>query len=212
MEMKKILTLAFAILFLISSSAIISATTGSIGNAKMVLYPEVNGWTNTVIEKTISVNNVNDFAVNITLKPDSNATKFIDIIDESFILQPGEEKKAQIEIKVKKEGRYEGRINVFFKPVEGEDAGVVLSSTIVVFAKKDQGYDDSDTDNSTNTNTNDNTNTTNINTNPDGSKIDKSKFIKFRGLSTIILLIVLLILLYIWGKKRNQSKRKRKSK
>ncbi|MCX6750855.1 MAG: hypothetical protein NTZ83_05335, partial [Candidatus Pacearchaeota archaeon] len=142
MKMKKILILAFAILFLISGSVLVSALTGSIGNAKMVLYPEVNGWTNTVIEKTIAVYNVNDVPVNITLKTDANATEFVELIDESFILEPGEEKEAQIEIKVRKVGRYEGRVNVFFSPIEGKDAGVVLSSTIIVFAKKNQVYEE----------------------------------------------------------------------
>ena len=133
---KKTLVFAFAIVVLMTGIMMVSAVTGSIGNGKMVLYPEVNGWTNTVIPKTILVNNVNDIPVNITLKLDSNASDFIDLIDETFILEAGESKKAEIVIKVKKEGTYEGRVNVFFKPVEGNEAGVVLSSTIVVIAKK----------------------------------------------------------------------------
>ena len=208
--MKKTLILAFTILFLISGSVLVSAVTGSIGNAKMVLYPEVNGWTNTVIEKKIQVNNVNDIPINITLKLDQNSSEFIELIDESFILEPGETKKAQIEIKVRKEGRYEGRVNVFFRPVEGKEAGVVLSSTIVVIAKKDQGYEEEEEE-VPEENTEDNpTNQTGINTG--NGKTENSKLIKIWGLSTFILLVILLILLYIWGKKRKQSKRKRKSK
>jgi hypothetical protein len=211
MEIKKTLIIAFAILFLILGIVLVSAVTGSIGNAKMVLYPEVNGWTNTVIEKTILVKNVNDVPVNITLKLDQNATKFIDLIDESFILEAGEEKKAQIEIAVKKEGRYEGRVNIFFKPVEGKEPGVVLSSTIIVIAKKNTGNaeDNTDTTDTTDNTTQDNTGDTNPE-NPVGGTTGPSKLVKIWGVSTLILLVILFVLLYIWGKKRNKSKRKRK--
>jgi hypothetical protein len=211
MEIKKTLMFTLAILLLISGGVLVSAITGSIGNAKMVLYPEVNGWTNTVIEKTILVRNVNDVPVNVTLKLDQNASKFIELIDESFILEAGEEKKAQIEIAVKKEGKYDGRVNVFFKSVEGEEAGVVLASNIVVIANKKTGYESEED----NTDTTDNTPEENTEeTNPEniGGKTGPSKLVKFWGASTLILLVILLVLLYIWGKKRNKSKGKRKSK
>ncbi len=178
----------------------VSAVTGSIGNGKMVLYPEVNGWTNTVIQKTILVNNVNDIPVNITLRLDSNASDFIELVDETFILEAGESKKAEIIIKVKKEGTYEGRVNVFFKPVEGNEAGVVLSSTIVVIAKKDTGYEEEEE------NPEDEEDVLNPE-NPEDQN-QPSKLIKVWGISTLVLVVVLLILLYIWGKKRKKSKRK----
>ncbi len=183
----------------------VSAVTGSIGNGKMVLYPEVNGWTNTVIPKTILVNNVNDIPVNITLKLDSNASDFIELVDETFILEAGESKKAEIVIKVKKEGTYEGRVNVFFKPVEGNEAGVVLSSTIVVIAKKDTGYEEEEEDPEQG-------NEEVINPENPGEQTKPSKLIKVWGISTLILVVVLLILLYIWGKKRKKSKRRTKRK
>jgi len=203
MEMKKTLIFALAIIVLISNSILVSALTGSIGNAKMVLYPEVNGWTNTVIEKTILVRNVNDVPINITLKLDENASSFIDLIDETFILEPGEETKAQIEIRVKKEGKYEGRVNVFFKPVEGKDAGVVLSSTIVVIAKKEANYEEEEEENPSEEEEE-------IIPEEEEEKTGASKLVKMWGLSTLILLGILLVLLYIWGKKRNQSKKRRK--
>ncbi|MGY4884768.1 MAG: hypothetical protein ACP5NZ_04290 [Nanobdellota archaeon] len=210
MTMKKTLIFALALMFMISSSFLVSAVTGSIGNAKMVLYPEVNGWTNTVVEKSIQVNNVNDVPVNITLKLDENASKFIDLVDESFILEAGESRKAQIEIRVRKEGKYEGRVNVFFRPVEGKDAGVVLSSTIVVIAKKESDYEEPEEEEENPQNTTEE-NEEQINTEKPEST-GKSKLLKAWGFSTLILLVILLVLLYIWGKKRNQSKRKRKSK
>ena len=204
---KKTLVFAFAIVVLMTGIMMVSAVTGSIGNGKMVLYPEVNGWTNTVIPKTILVNNVNDMPVNITLKLDSNASDFIDLVDETFILEAGESKKAEIVIKVKKEGTYEGRVNVFFKPVEGNEAGVVLSSTIVVIAKKDTGYEE-DKENSEEEQENEDV----LNPENPGEQNKPSKLIAVWGISTLVLVIILLVLLYIWGKKRKKRKTKVKRK
>lgn len=210
MKMKRSLVLAFAILFLITNSVLVSAITGSMGDARMILYPEVNGWTNTVLEKSIAISNVNDFAINVTLVQDSNATKFTEIIDKTFILQPGENKEAQFNVKVKKEGKYEGKINVFFKAENGTGGGVVLSSTIIVIARKNQGaYEDN---NSTDTNTDNSGNETGNVTPGDGNtKSGIPKLVLVWGIALIILIIVLLLLLYIWNKKRGRSK-KRKNK
>jgi hypothetical protein len=206
MKMKKSFIFAFAILLLVVNGVYVSAITGSMGNAKMILYPEVNGWTNTVVEKSILVKNVNDVPINITLVRDENATKFIDLIDETFILEPGEERKAMFDVKVRKEGKYEGSINVFFRPVEGKEPGVVLSSTIIAIAKKQSDYEEPvDEENDANeTTTGDVVN--------DGNTVKVPNWIKGWGISTTILIIALLILLYIWGKKRNQSKLRKKRK
>lgn len=120
--------------FVVINSASVSAITGSIGNARMILYPEISGGKTATIEKTILVKNVNDVSINIKLETDENSTKFIKIIDKEFSLNPGEEKRADFKVEVNKEGRYEGKINVFFTPSEGKDPGVVLSSTVIVIA------------------------------------------------------------------------------
>src|SRR3989344_919292 len=78
------------ILLIIASFA--SAITGAMGNAKMVLYPEVNGFTYTKIEKSILTKNVNDVPINISLQVDNETAKFIELIDETFILEPHTEK------------------------------------------------------------------------------------------------------------------------
>jgi hypothetical protein len=209
MEMKRSLVLAFAILLLITSSVLVSAITGSMGNARVVLYPEVNGFTNTVIERTILVKNVNDIPLNITLNADENATKFTEIIDKTFILQPGEEKDARFNVKVRKVGNYQGSINVFFRPANGTEGGVVLSSTIIVIAKKNQGYEDDNTDTNTEDNTDNSTNTDNETGTQEPSKIPK--IVLYWGIGLIVLIIVLLLLLYIWNTKGRRSK-KRKNK
>ena len=183
----------------------VSAITGSIGNAKMVLYPEVNGFTITTIEKTILVKNMNNVSVNISLKIDENSSKFIEVIDKEFVLGPNTEKKAQFTIKVKKEGRYEGKINVFFSPIEGKEAGVVLPSTIVVIASKDQGVN-GDNENSNETDNSNNPITGNLIGN---SKISPVMIISF--ISTLILLIVLVFLIYfVKSKKKKPEEEKLK--
>ena len=183
----------------------VSAITGSIGNAKMILYPEINGWTTTTIEKTILVKNTNNVSVNISLKLDENSSKFLEIIDKEFILEANTEKKARFEIKVKKEGEYRGKINVFFTPIEGKEAGVVLPSTIIVIAKKNQG--ESAVDESTD----ENEEVVPVSENETGnSKISPVIIISF--VSTLILLAVLIFLIYLIKSKKKKAEMKDSNK
>ena len=124
---------------------------------------------------------------------------------------PGEEKKAQFDVKVRKVGTYNGQINVFFRPANGTEGGVVLSSNIIVIARKNQGYTDNNTDTPVKNNTNNNT--TGDNGSNNGSDIEKPNLLLIWGVGFVVLLLVLLLLLYIWNKKRGRSKkRKNKSK
>lgn len=139
--MTKRFSIVVAILFvLLITIGVVSAITGAMGNARMILYPEVNGITFTEIEKSILVKNVNDVPINITLRIDEEGQKFIELIDETFILEPNTEDNAEFIVKVKDEGTYKTKINVFFSPADGDTkTGVVLSSEVIVVAKKDQG-------------------------------------------------------------------------
>ena len=181
----------------------VCAVTGSIGNSKMILYPEVNGWTITTIEKSILVKNVNDEEVKITLETDEEGGKFLELIDESFILQPNTEKKAEFLVKVRKEGKYQGRINVFFSPTESEGPGVVLSSSIIVIAEKDQGYEEIEETEEDNENqsvsiiTGGAVGTTNE---------SKNSGIYILGFGSLGLLILLGILIFLLNKKRVTKK------
>ena len=138
--MIKRLDIMVLILFLpLFSMGDASAITGTMGNARMVLYPEVNGWTNTEIEKSLLIKNVNNESINITLQIDAETGEFIELIDKSFILEPETERKAQFTVKVKEEGTYKGKINVLFSSLGEQKTGVGLSSEVIVVAKKDQG-------------------------------------------------------------------------
>jgi len=104
------------------------AITGEIGNARAIIDREWNG--KETIERTILVINSNDVKLDITLEPSAGLEDIVELIDGEFELQPGEEKKARFNLKIEEEGRWNGKINVFFRPEEGNS--VVLSSTIVL--------------------------------------------------------------------------------
>ena len=127
------LSLIVVVIVLYLSVSLVFAITGSIGNSRMVLRDVKVGDT---IEKTILVINRNEVAVNVTMSATGDLAGDIDIIDNEFILQPGEEKKAAFKIKATKDGETESNINILFTPIDGGN-GVGLSSTIIVLASKD---------------------------------------------------------------------------
>jgi len=130
-------------LMLFSSISCVSAITGAIGNAKMVLYPEV-GIGGVTIERTILVKNVNNVSVNITVEPSENLEGIVKVLDNEFVLGPNQDKKARIQIKVRKVEDVEGTVDVFFNPVTEEGAGVALSSTIIIRPSKKGIWDNND--------------------------------------------------------------------
>ena len=201
---KKRSYIAFGVLAVIMLNIIlVSAITGSMGNARMVLYPEVNGKTFTTIEKTILVKNVNNVTINISLKTDNNSESFLDIVDKEFVLQPNSEKKAGFVIKVKDEGRYEGKINVFFTSTEGKEAGVVLTSTIVVIAGGEGSTNGDDNGENTSRLITGKAITGNSNI---------SSIVILSLVSTFILLIVLVFLIYLINSKKKKLKENKKIK
>ena len=120
----------------------VSAITGSIGNARAILYPKV-GFLGETIERTILVSNKNNVSINVTLEASQNISNIIKLIDKEFTLAPGEEIDARFDIVLKKEGDYEGNIIVYFKNAEEKGAGVALSSTLIIRATK-KGFWESD--------------------------------------------------------------------
>ena len=137
MKSKKIVIGTFILFTTILLIGQALAITGSIGNARMILRAE----TGDVIDKYILVRNVNDEALNIELAAIGDLGKDITILDEKFVLEGGEEKKAQFKIKVRNVGTTQGKINVMFSPIV-KGNGVGLSSTIIVIAEKGPGFFD----------------------------------------------------------------------
>jgi len=136
---KKIIFVFLAGLLILNIMSSVYGITGAIGNARMVLRAK----TGDKIEKSILVRNVNDIAVDISLKASGDLEDYIEIKDKEFRLNSGEEKKAYFTINVKKEGTTESKIDVKFTPVDGSN-GVGLSSTIIVIAEKSNGSGDSE--------------------------------------------------------------------
>ena len=133
---KLFLVLIFILILIISFVGSVYAITGTIGNGRMILRAN----TGDLIKKSILVKNVNNVSVNIELSSSGDLEKDVVIKDNNFLLEPGSEKDAKFEIKVKNEGTTETKINVKFTSLE-EKQGVILSSNVVIIAGK--GDDDS---------------------------------------------------------------------
>jgi len=127
----KLLTLIVMFILILSS---VNAITGSVGNLKVVLRPEVNSGDVVIIDRTIKINNVNDVDVKVILTPDQILDSFSEIIDKEFVLKPGESKDAKFKLSLKNSGAYTGKIYVRFSELEGKNPGVVLSSTVTIVA------------------------------------------------------------------------------
>ena len=120
------------VIFCLLLTPFASAITGSIGNAKAIVTVDLSK--SNILERTVLVKNVNDFAINIKLEPAEDIEFITEIIEKEFVLGPNEEKKAAYKVTIPKEGIYNGNIVVFFSPPEGGGAGVVLQSNLIIKA------------------------------------------------------------------------------
>jgi len=203
MVSKRVSVLIFAATLILSMTLLASAITGKIGNARVVLYPEVESG-GTSIDRTILVINDNDVEVNVSLQA-AEGSSLIEIIDKNFVLQPGEQTEARFRINIKKAGDYEQKINVLFAPFSGNGAGIALSSTMIIHAKG--ASDDSDnTDNIDNIDNGDDNSLTG-NTVSLGNFVsdEKNKGLIIASVSTLVLLALLIILLVLSRKNKEKA-------
>lgn len=131
MKIKRIVLFSFFAATAIILSQLSWAITASIGNSRMVLRIGVGE----NVERYILVKNVNDESVTIILTSSGDLADNIKLKENSFILAPGEEKKAYFGIIAKEAGTKEGRINVEFKPEEGNSAGLASIVTVIADEK-----------------------------------------------------------------------------
>ncbi len=188
------------ILFLILAIGFIgnvSAITGSLGNARMIIHAK----TGEQIEKYILVKNVNNETINIEILKEGELVNDIILKENNFTLGAGEDKKAEFIIRVRKEGTFENKLNVKFSPVD-KKSGVGLSSTVIVIAEKGDGTTNFTEDDSDIPGTDD-SDDSGIDISDLTSKLD-IKFIAIAG--TIILLVIFIILYIISAKKRKVEK------
>ncbi len=129
--------LVLSLLIILLSISSVFALTASMGNVKMVLYPEVYPGETTLINKSIKVNNVNDIVVRILLSTEGNFSNVVNIIDGNFTLMPNETREARFQLLISEPGRYDGKIFVAFDPMGNtvNASPVGLASNIIIFAK-----------------------------------------------------------------------------
>jgi hypothetical protein len=214
MKNKKIfiLLLVIFLITLVTCFNFVSALTGSIGNAKAVLYPEV-GFFGVTIDRTILVTNVNDVPVKITIEATGNNSKMFKIIDKEFLLESGEEKEARFQISINDPGSYEGRVNVFFKPEEGSSAGVALSSEILIYAIKKGATNTTNTDSDTDSENNQNTvNNASILDSKNSTISKKDWLIGFGVVFEVLIVLILAILIVVLILKKKSKNNKNFSK
>ena len=202
------------VISLILFSVIVSATTASIGNAKMILSLSPRE----TVERSILVRNVNDVPVTITLTPEGDLKDDIELEETEFVLSPREEKKAYFTIRAQNTGTTNSQINVLFTPEDGNVVGLVSKIIVIV----DGSDSDSGNENTTeNDNSKDNneiiTNSSddgagfsfNINNNknkvPGTNSPLKMSPILMLSLSTIILAIILIVLFIYASKNPGKS-------
>jgi len=127
----------FCVLFLLVVFPFVFAIRGEIGNAKTVINTD---WEEKkVIERTILVRNTNDVPVDITLVATAEIEDIIELIDDNFRLEVGEEKKARFDIVLDRPGEWQGKITVRFTPEEGNS--VILASNLVIKAGAVEGVE-----------------------------------------------------------------------
>jgi hypothetical protein len=196
-----LITVMFITFLVLFQLAFVSAITGSMGNARMVLYPEVNGITNTIIEKSILVKNVNDVPITVKLEVEESSVDFLELMEEEITLEPGTDKRVEFEVKIKKPGKYEGKINVYFSEVDGDGPGVALASNIIIIAKNPKDIDEPETPEEPEEPITQDP----VTGNAVGSEDDKNPMGVILTITTVILVIALILLYLLSEQKRKKS-------
>ncbi|MBI2498883.1 hypothetical protein HYV88_01425 [Candidatus Woesearchaeota archaeon] len=140
------LLILFIALVIISSLVYAVGVTGAIGNGVTVIPRQnVEDGKQVVIDRELIVINKNDFRINVTLAVGNEIKEIIQLIDEEFPLEAKQEKRAKFKIILKDNYERSGKINVYFKPNEGN--GIVLASKLTILGE-DNEEDTNDDQNS----------------------------------------------------------------
>jgi len=204
MKKRLIVSVFLASLILLSVASQVSAITGRLGNSRMVLRPQLGE----EIRRNLLIENVNDVPLTIELAASGDLAENVKFEENSFTLQPGEEKKAYFTIKTNEPGTTETKINVMFKPPQG--SGVGLSANIVVIAggeTSDENLDSVDDEEPENP---DNSGFT-FNPSPETNPPETGSSFKFTPMTILTIssaaLIVIFLVLIIYSGKLSKKKR-----
>ena len=193
--MRTLNSLAIVIIFLVLMQPAVPGLTASIGNSRMVLRVAPGE----DVERYILVRNVNNESVTIELFASGDLTENIELAEESFVLAAGEEKKAYFTIKSNEPGTTETKINVAFKPEEGNGAG--LSSTVILIVDEKYKTTGGELMN----------NSSQISFNAIFEDIKKIVLAALGIIAPIILLVILLLMFVYMKNSRKTKKKKKKS-
>ncbi|HRZ85605.1 MAG TPA: hypothetical protein P5277_02385 [Candidatus Paceibacterota bacterium] len=190
----------FVISLILVLSNVSALITGKIGNGRMVLNLESGD----KIDRSILVINDNNVTVNITLFSSEEIMNMVEIKDKSFILKPGEQKKAAFTLTAKEPGKYEGKVNVKFTPVDSEEGGVGLSSQIYLTVYKDGELPENIDSKNDNLNPNTDNNVSDF-FNKLVYKVVENKLAALLLCITLILIFAIALLFYVGKRKKNES-------
>jgi len=123
-------TLSLALLFLLLTLSISSALSAYIGGPTGSPKAIVNGQVGEILERVLPVKNVNNVSVSITLKATGDLANYTKIIENDFVLEPGEEKDVHYLIGIAKNGSTRTDIFVSFKPESGYSVGALATITV----------------------------------------------------------------------------------
>lgn len=187
----------FIALVIISSLVYATGVTGAIGNGITVISRQnVEEGKQVVLDRELIIINKNDFRINITIEPSREISDIIELIDKEFPLDAKQEKKAKFKIILKDNYEHSGKINVYFKPNEGN--GVVLASKLTILGDKvdsntnDQNEENTVNDTSENNNleVNSKDNTSNVSFKVGGgTKVNKESNFSWGWIILIVILI-----------------------
>lgn len=125
----------FVALVIISNLVYAVGVTGAIGNGVTVIPRQnVEDGKQVVIDRELIIINKNDFRINVTLVTSKEIEDIIQLVDEEFPLDAKQEKRAKFKIILNDNYEHSGKINVYFKPNEGN--GVVLASKLTILGDK----------------------------------------------------------------------------
>ncbi|MBU0977855.1 MAG: hypothetical protein KKD18_05545 [Nanoarchaeota archaeon] len=203
--MKKRLPLStvLALIILLSIVSQASAITGQMGNSRMVLRLNVGE----EARRYLLIENVNDVPITIELLSTGDLADSVQIEENSFILQPGEEKKAYFTITADRAGTTETKINVMFKPPQGSGVGLSANIIVITDGAVDSAIDDTNQGSEDNTGSDtSNQNGQETDTQPPAGNTGFTP-ITMLTVTSLVLIAVFVILLVFSGRKLNQKKR-----
>ncbi len=172
--------LLLVLLFLVSTSPA-SAIKASAGKAKAFLNVDLTNGEPAVIERTLAVNNINEYPVEVTIRPEGIAEEIVNLTQNKVILESNTSVDVPYTITVDRTGNLTVILLVQFSAVNEEDskgnAGIAAEITIYS-GSSDGSFDDPSSDGG-----------------DGGNTVKKSRLVPILVISGMAVLIIIVIFL-----------------